>query len=201
MLNQIYNEHKSLKYSIMKAKTGLLLFVFAWVISFYDSSAQSFSYVDSEYILEQMPEYRSAQKQLNSLAEEWKLEIDRKMKEIDQLYKDYQVEQVLLPEDQKRKKENEILKKEEELNKYKSEKFGKDGTLFMKRKELIKPIQDKVFEAIQKLAKEESIDFIFDKAGALTMLYSNAKYDRSDEILDILGIEKSSREDNEEITE
>jgi outer membrane protein len=155
--------------------------------------AQHFSYVDTEYILDKMPEYKSSQKQLDNLAEQWKKDVDAKMKEIDKLYKQYQAEQLLLPNDMRKKKEDEILQKEDELNKYKEAKFGKEGELFMKRKELVKPIQDKVFDAIQKLAKDEGIDFIFDKAGAVTMLYTNAKYDRSDEVLELLGVAKPDK--------
>ncbi len=155
--------------------------------------AQRFSYVDTDYILEKMPEYRSAQKQLESIAAEWKAEIETKASAIEKLYKAYQAEQVLMPEDIRKNKEDEILKLEDELNTYKKAKFGQDGELFKKRKELIKPIQDKVFEAIQELAQDEGLDFIFDKAGAVTMLYVNAKYDRSDEVLEILGIEKTDK--------
>lgn len=155
--------------------------------------AQHFSYVDTEYILDKMPEYKSSQKQLDNLAEQWKKDVDVKMKEIDKLYKQYQAEQLLLPADMRKKKEDEILQKEDELNKFKEAKFGKEGELFTKRKELVKPIQDKVFDAIQKFAKDEGIDFILDKAGAVTMLYTNAKYDRSDEILEILGIAKPDK--------
>ncbi|MBC8344096.1 MAG: OmpH family outer membrane protein [Bacteroidetes bacterium] len=151
--------------------------------------SQSFSYVDSEYILEKIPEYKSAQKQLDELAEKWKADIRMKVDEIDKLYKAYQAEQVLLPDEIRNKREDEILKKEDELNKLKETRFGKEGDLFKKRKELIKPIQDKVFDAIQKLAQDEGIDFVFDKSGAVTMLFVNAKYDRSDEVLEILGIE------------
>jgi outer membrane protein len=162
------------------------------VISLFLSTAsfsQSFSYVDTEYILDKIPEYKSAQKQLDELAEKWKSDIRIKVEEIDKLYKSYQAEQVLLPDDIRKKREEEILKKEDELNKLKEAKFGQEGELFKKRKELIKPIQDKVFDAIQKLAQDEAIDFVFDKSGAVTMLFVNAKYDRSDEVLEILGIE------------
>jgi len=158
---------------------------------FTNVHAQRFCYVDSEYILDKIPEYKSAQKQLDNFADEWKKEIEKMSKEIENLYKKYQAEQVILPEDLRKKKEEEILKKEDELNKYKESKFGKDGELYKKRKELIKPIQDKVFDAIQKLAKEESMDFILDKSGSVTMLYTNAKYDRSDEVLEILGVTKT----------
>ncbi|MEA3497220.1 MAG: OmpH family outer membrane protein [Bacteroidota bacterium] len=172
---------KNLKYF-----TAVIVFSFLF---FSTAQAQRFSYVDTEYILEKMPEYRSAQKQLDNLAKQWKDEVKIKMQEVEKLYNNYKAEQVLLPEDVRKKKEESILKKEDELNKLKQQKFGKEGELFKKRKELIKPIQDKVFDAVQKLAQDEGLDFIFDKAGAVTMLYVNAKYDRSDEVLDILGIE------------
>ena len=158
----------------------------------FQADAQRFCYVDTEYILEKMPEYRSAQKQLDDQAEQWKSEIEKKRKEIEKLYNEYQAEQVLLPEDIRKKKENEILNKEDALNEYKDKKFGREGELFKKRRELIKPIQDKVFDAIQKLAQDEGYDFIFDKAGAVTMLYVNAKFDRSDEVLELLGVETES---------
>jgi outer membrane protein len=164
---------------------GLLL---VNIFSLFSLSAQKFSYVDTEYILGKIPEYNSAQKSLETLAEGWKKEVDSKLKEIEKLWKEYQAQQVLLPEEMRKKKEEEIVKMEDELNKYKEEKFGKEGELFKKRKELIKPIQDKVFDAIQTLAKEEGLDFIFDKSGAVTMLYVNAKFDRSDEVLGLLGI-------------
>lgn len=164
----------------------------------YNSFSQRFSYVDTEYILSKMPEYRSAQKQLDNFAQEWKKELDAKRKEIESLWKEYQAEKVISPKEINKQKEDKILKKEDELNKFKQEKFGKNGELFKKRKELIKPIQDKVFDGIQKLAKEEDQDFIFDKSASMTMLFTNAKYDRSDEVLEILGIEISDNKDSEE---
>jgi outer membrane protein len=178
----------------MRQKVSILAAVVFVMLSFMNVEAQTFSYVDTDYILDKMPEYRSAQKQIDELAEQYKKEIQAKVNEIEKLYKQYQAEQVILPEQEKKEKEDEILRKEDELNKLKEQRFGKDGDLFKKRRELIKPIQDKVFDAIQKLAQEEGLDFIFDKAGAVTMLYVNAKYDRSDEVLDILGVETESTE-------
>ena len=148
------------------------------------------AYVDSEYILDQMSEYKSAQKQLDALAEQWKAEIQKRTEEIDKLYKDYQAQYVLLPETDRKKREEEITAKEKGLNDYKKEKFGPEGELFKKRQTLIKPIQDKVFDAVQQLAKQSAIDIIFDKSGATTMLYTNAKYDRSDDVLQLLGVVK-----------
>ncbi len=146
------------------------------------------AYIDSEYILEHMPEYRSAQKQLDEMAESWKKDVQKRVDEVDKLYKQYQAEWVLLPEEDRRKREEEISVKEKSLNEFKKQKFGPDGELFKKRQQLIKPIQDKVFDAVQKLAKESAVDMILDKAGAVTIMYSNAKYDRSDDVLEILGV-------------
>jgi len=150
--------------------------------------AQKFSYVDTEYILGQIPEYRSAQTQIDEVAEKWQKEIDDKYASIDKMYKDYRAEEVILNGEQKKQREAEIIAKEKEVKKLQQEKFGYEGELFKKRQELIKPIQDRVFEAIQKVAKENNLDFIFDKSGDMVMLFSNARYDRSDEVLEELGI-------------
>lgn len=150
--------------------------------------AQRMAYVDTEYILDMMPEYRSAQKQLDQLSEDWQKEIEKRQIAIDKMYKDYQAEQVLLTEDLRKKREQEIKDKEKELRDYRNQKFGYEGELFKKRQELIKPIQDKVFDAVQKIAKQSALDFIFAKSSELIMLYTNAKYDKSDEVLTELGI-------------
>lgn len=180
----------------MLKKTGLFLIAIL-LLGNMTSQAQRFAYVDTDYILEKLPEYRSAQKKLDQLTKQWKQEIQSRVKEIDKLYNKYKAEKVLLPEDEKQQMEEKIMEKEEALKKYKEQKFGDKGELFQKRKELIKPIQDRVFEAVQQLAKEESLDFIFDKAGAVTMLYTNAQYDRSDEVLESMGVDvDKAKEDN-----
>ena len=150
--------------------------------------AQRFAYVDSDYILSQMPSYKSAQTQIDEQSKKWQEEIDNKFKDIDKLYKQYQAEKVLLTKDMQTKRENEIIEKEREAKKLQNDKFGYEGELFKKREELIKPIQDKVYEAINKVAKNNGLDFIFDKSGDMLMLVSNPKYDRSDEVLEELGV-------------
>lgn len=170
-------------------KLTFFLAFFALMFTGVSANAQArVAYIDSEYILEHMPEYRSAQKQLDEMAEVWKKDVQKRVDEVDKLYKQYQAEWVLLPEEERRKREEEISQKEKALNDFKKEKFGPDGELFKKRQQLIKPIQDKVFDAVQQLAKESAIDMILDKAGAVTIMYSNAKYDRSDDVLEILGV-------------
>lgn len=164
-----------------------ILFVVAFFMSL-PVFGQRFAYVDSEYILNLMPEYKSAQKELDFLSQQWEKEIDKKREEIAKLEKNLSAERVLLTEDVIKQRETDITNKQKELREYQIEKFGVDGELFKKRQELVKPIQDKVFEAIQKVAKDNALDFIFDKSGGVTMLYTNAKYDRSDEVLEELGI-------------
>ena len=152
------------------------------------ATAQKFAYVDTDYILSELPDFKAAQKKIDDLAQTWQKEIDAKYAEIDKMYKDYSVEKVLLNADQQKQREAEIISKEKEVKKFQQEKFGYEGALFKKRQELIKPIQDRVFEAIQKIAKRESLDFIFDKSGDMVMLVSNARYDKSGEVLEELGI-------------
>ncbi len=166
-------------------KLAFFLFILTSTMA---ASAQRFGYVDTEYILDMMPEYRSAQKQLDQLAEDWQKEIEKRQAVIDKLNKDYFAEQVLLTEELRKKREQEIKDKEKELKDFRTQKFGYEGDLFKKRQELVKPIQDKVFDAVQKIAKTSALDFIFAKSGELIMLYSNAKYDKSDEVLSELGI-------------
>lgn len=152
------------------------------------ANAQKFAYVDTEYILGQLPSYRSAQKQIDEMSEKWQKEIDQLYADIDKMYKDYQAEKVILSGELQKKREDEIIAKEKDAKKYQQDKFGYEGELFKKRQELIKPIQDQVFDAIQKVAKDNSLDFIFDKSGDMVMLFSNSKYDRSGEVLQELGV-------------
>lgn len=151
-------------------------------------SQQRVAYVDSEYILDHMPEYVSAQKQLDFLSEQWEKEIEKMKEEITKLEKNLASERVLLTEDVIKQRETELATKNRELREYQVSKFGVNGELFKKRQELVKPIQDKVFEAIQRVAKSNALDIIFDKSGGVTMLFTNPKLDRSDEVLEELGI-------------
>lgn len=154
----------------------------------FQSKAQKFAYVDTEYILEQMPEYRAAQEKLNDMASGWEKEIRGMKQEIDKLYRDYRAEKLILSDAVQKEREEAIFAKEKALSQFKKTKFASGGELDKKREELLKPIQDKVFDAIQELARDNALDFVFDKAGSTTMLYTNSKYDRSDEVLDYLGI-------------
>lgn len=149
---------------------------------------QRFVFVDTEYILDKIPEYKEAQSKLDLLAEDWRKEIDTKTKEIDALYKKFQSEQYLLDESTKMKREEEIIQQEKEVKDLQKKRFGYEGDLFKKRQELVKPIQDKVFDAITTMAESKGYDFVFDKSSSgAGMLFASPKYDRSDDILKALG--------------
>ncbi len=150
-------------------------------------SAQKYAYVDTEYILENIPEYKIAQDQLNELSVSWQKEIEEKFAEIDRMYRAYQAEAVLLPEEMKRKREEEIIAKEKEAKQLQQQRFGQNGDLFTKRQELVKPIQDKIFTAIEEIATSGNYAVIFDKAGSVSLIYTNPRFDRSDDVLEKLG--------------
>ena len=151
------------------------------------ANAQRFAYVDSDYILERIPEYQSAQEQLDQLSLSWQEEIEQLYSEIDQLYKKYQADQILLTQDMKMNRENEIINKEKEAKELQRQHFGPEGDLYTKREELVKPVQDKIYNAIQDLALEKRYDVILDKSSELIMLYANEDLDKSDDILKMLG--------------
>ena len=163
------------------------------LLVFVSGHAQKFAFVDTQYILDNLPEFTEAQAQLDDLSAQWQKEIEAKFAEVDKMYKDFQAQSVLLPEDLKKKKEQEIVDKEKEAKNLQKQKFGKDGDLFKKRQELVKPIQEKIYNAIQEIATTNNYSVIFDKGGSLTMLYANPKYDVSDEVLDNLGASMSGR--------
>jgi outer membrane protein len=165
----------------------LLVLLFLVPLFSLQSKAQKFAYVDTEYILDNMSEYRDAQDVLDKLSLEWQKEIELKFAAIDKMYKDYQAEAVLLPEDIKKKRQDDIVAKEKEAKDLQKKRFGKDGDLFKKRKELVKPIQDKVYNAIEDIANAGGYAVVFDKSGSVTLLYANSKYDKSDDVLDKLG--------------
>jgi outer membrane protein len=151
------------------------------------SFGQKYAFVDTEYILNNIPEYTDAQDLLDDLSTEWQKEIETKFAEIDKLYKDYQAESILLPDEIKTQKENEIVQKEKEAKELQKKRFGKDGDLFKKRVELVQPIQEKVYNAIEEIATTRNFAFIFDKASGSSILYADEKLDLSDDVLDEIG--------------
>jgi len=152
-----------------------------------ESFGQKFAYVDTKYILDNISEYKAAQTELDKISVEWQKEIEAQYAAIDKLYKSFQAEQILLTAEMKRKREDEIIRKEKEAKGLQKKRFGVDGDLYKKRQELIKPIQDKVYAAIKEIATIGNYALILDKAGDLNILYSDAKYDKSEEVLNKMG--------------
>lgn len=152
------------------------------------ASAQKFGYIDSEYIIRHMPEYAEAQKRLDGIAEQWQSEVEGRQQEIEKLYKAYQSEQALLTPEQQQEREQEIVDKERALRDFQRDHFGYEGKLFQRRQDLIKPVQDKIYKAVEAVAKEGLYAVIFDKTGELVMMYSDPRFDKSDEVLKKLGL-------------
>ena len=150
------------------------------------ASAQRIAYVDVTAILESMTEYQKAQDQLDKLATQWRQEIAQEQDKVKGLYSKYQAEQVLLSDEMKRTREEEIMTKEKEVREMQRTKFGPEGALFKKREELVKPIQDKVYGAITKYAEDRGFEFIFDKGSASGMLFADPKYDKTEDLKNIL---------------
>ena len=144
--------------------------------------AQRIAYVDVTAVLESVPEYQAAQEQLDRVATQWRQEIAQEQDKIKGMYSKYQAEQVMLSEEMKKQREEEIMNKEKDVRELQRQKFGPEGALFKKREELVKPIQDKVYSAITKYAEDKGFEYIFDKGSASGMLYADKKYDKTDDI-------------------
>ncbi len=165
---------------IIVTLTGLILAIGIAV-------AQKYAFVDTEYILNHIPSYKAAKSQLDKTSEEWQKEIETKYTEIEQMYKDYQAEKVLLTDEIRKTREDEIINKEKEVKELQKNYFGQSGSLYKKRQELIKPIQDEIYKAVKDIATESGYAVIFDTSSGPTMLYTNPRYDVSDEVLEKLG--------------
>lgn len=165
----------------MKKLKFLLLFV---AIAFVTAlQAQRIAIVDITKVLEQMPDYKEAQSQLDDIAAQWRQEISIEYDQIKAMYNKYQAEEVLLTEDAKKQKQDEIMEREKEVRKIQADKFGPDGALFRKRQDLVQPIQERVYAAIKTYAEDRGFDFIFDKGGTGGLIFSNAEYDKTEDII------------------
>jgi len=166
-----------------------ILFVLGFtLLAVTTAFGQRFAYVDSDYILKHMPEYASAQRQLEAMSAQWQKDVDAKYQEIDRLYKAYQADEVLMTPDLKKRRQAEIDDKQKSAKEFQRQKFGPDGELAQKSNELIKPIQEKMAKAIQAVAESDDIDMMFDKNSEVIMLYANPRYDKSADVIVKLGL-------------
>jgi outer membrane protein len=145
--------------------------------------AQSFAFVNTEQILQQLPAYQDAQKQIDATVESWNKEVKQRYKQIDDAYKAFQAEQVLLSETERRQREEQIVGMERDVREFQKKRFGSNGDLQKKREELVKPIQDEVYAAIEKVANRKKYDFILDRSSGASILFANPKYDVTDDVL------------------
>tara|TARA_B100001105_G_C22293608_1_gene400644 strand:+ start:417 stop:935 length:519 start_codon:yes stop_codon:yes gene_type:complete len=165
----------------------ILLILMIGFFAITTSQAQKFAYVDTDYILNNIPEFNQAQDKLDEISKQWQEEIEAIYAEVDKMYRDYQTQEVLLTDEMKTKRENAIIAKEKLAKDLQKKRFGPNGDLYGKRQELIKPLQDKVYDAIQQLAANSKYAVIFDSSSDLIMLYSNPNLDKSDKILKNMG--------------
>ena len=152
------------------------------------ATAQRYAVVDTKYILDKIPDYQEAQKKLDEFSVQWQKEIDTKQTELDRMYKNFEAEQVLLSDELKKKREDELFVREKELRDLQRKRFGFEGDLFKRRQDLVKPIQDRVYNAIQKIAVNRQYDFILDKSEGITIIFADPKLDRSEDVLKELGV-------------
>lgn len=152
----------------------------------FAANAQRIAYVDVKVILESIDEYQKAQEQLDQVAATWRSEIAQEYDKIKGQYNRYQAEQVLMSDEARRQKEDEIMEMEKKVREMQKDKFGPEGALFQRRKELVQPIQDRVYTAIEDYASDKGYDFIFDKSSAAGMIFASPSFDKTSEVLDRL---------------
>lgn len=151
-------------------------------------SAQKYAIIDTKYILDKMPEYKDADTKLQQVSDQWQKDIDDRQAALDKMYKDYDAEQYMLSDELKKKREDELFNKEKEVRDLQKKRFGYQGDLFNERQKLVKPIQDRVYNAVQKIAAAHAYDFILDKSEGITVIFADPKLDKSDEVLRELGV-------------
>jgi outer membrane protein len=168
----------------MKTLLFASIFIFGTAFAF----GQKYAYIDSDFILDKVPEYNESKEKLDKLAERWTKEIEERYEILKMKKENFAREEVLLPAEEKQKRKEEIEKLEMEAMQMQKLRFGVNGDYFQKRQELIKPIQDRVYDAMQKVASKRNYSFVFDKANQSNLVYADIKFDISDEVLKEMGI-------------
>ncbi len=168
-------------------KKNVLLLI-AFVALAIAGNAQRYAIIDTKYILGKIPEYRDADKKLQLIGGQWQKEIDDKQAQLDKMYKNYEAEQFMLTDELKKKREDELFQREKEVRDLQKRRFGYEGDLFKERQKLVKPVQDKVYNAVQKMAISKAYDFVLDKSEGITIIFADPKLDKSEDVLRELGI-------------
>jgi outer membrane protein len=165
-----------------------LLAAFTLMLTAFSADAQRYAIIDTKYILDKIPEYKDANKKLEEMADAWQKEIDLLQSDLDKMYRQLETERVMLTPELLKKREDEIFNKEKQVRDLQRRRFGFEGDYFRKKQELVKPIQDKVYNAVQRLATERLYDFILDKSEGITVIFADPKLDKSDDVLKVLGV-------------
>ena len=168
-------------------KKTFLLSILLMTLSFTSSYAQKYALIDMEYILSKIPAFENGNKQLEGLSKQWQDEVDKSAKEVEAMYKKYQADLVFLVGDEKTKRENEIVAKENEINKLRDSYFGNQGELFKRREAFMKPIQDEIYEAVKEIATVNSYQVVLDRASASAIIFASPSIDISDQVLQLMG--------------
>jgi outer membrane protein len=166
----------------------LLFIVLCLLFTSASIFAQRYAIIDTKYILDKMPEYKEADSRLSQTSQQWQKEIDDKQAQLNQMYRNFDAEQVMLTDDLKKKREDQLFNMEKEIRDLQKKRFGYEGDLFKERQKLVKPVQDKVYNAIQKMAVNRGYDFVLDKSEGITVIFADPKLDKSEEVLKELGI-------------
>jgi outer membrane protein len=183
--HQLADHLSTLKKGFMKKLFFLFILTAAFAGNVY---AQRYAIIDTKYILGKIPEYKEANKKLEDMADAWQKEIDLMQADLDKMYRQLDAERAMLTPELLKKREDEIFNKEKQVRDLQRKRFGYEGDYFRKKQELVKPIQDKVYNAVQKLATERLYDFILDKSEGITVIFADPKLDKSDDVLKILGV-------------
>lgn len=170
-------------------KTGFITLLYAFMAVTLSAQTQKIGYIDSEFILSKIPEYTGLSERMNVLSQQWKKELDEMQKEVDELQKDYDGKAILFTEEVKQQKLKEIEAKKQKINQFRTAKFGPTGEYFRKQQELLEPLQQRILEAVSKIAARDNYDFIFDRTGDYLFLYTKPQWNLSEDVLYELGIE------------
>ena len=169
-------------------KKTLLFSILFFGVAMATNAQALYAIIDTRYILNKIPEYKETDTKLALIGEQWQKEIDDKQASIDKMYKNYEAEQFMLTDVLKKKREDELFVREKEIRELQKRRFGYEGDLFKERQKMVKPIQDKVFNAVQKIAIAKAYDFVLDKSEGITIIFADHKLDKSEEVLKELGI-------------
>ena len=169
----------------------LTIGISAFLLATVSSAAfaqQRIAFIDSESVLNQIPEYATVQQQVDRLAAEWEAELDEERKKVDEMFREYQARELLFTNEERRKKREDIVRAEEGIERLRSKYFGPEGELFTEQDKLMRPIQERILTAVEEIATEEGYDYVFDRSGDFLFLYAREQHDISEKVLEELGV-------------